>query len=151
MYHDFMENNLSGFIENNVHHLPVRVYYSETDAEGIVYYSRYLDMAEHGRSELLRFLGGHQKEIMEKQKIAFVVKSTHVDYKRPGVMDDLLFVKTTITKCERFTIVFHQEICRDDEILTTLDTKVGSISTETGRPVPMPEEIKGQLLTVANL
>ena len=146
-----MENNLSGYIENHVHYLPVRVYYSDTDAGGIVYHSRYLDMAEHGRTELLRYFGGHQKEILEEQKIAFVVKSIHIDYKRPGLMDDLLHVKTTVAKCERFTIVFHQEICRGDELLTTLDVKVGSISTEIGRPALMPQEIKKELSQVTAL
>jgi acyl-CoA thioester hydrolase len=143
-----MNTNLTGIIENHRHNLAVRVYYSDTDAEGIVYHSRYLDMAEHGRTELLRCLGGHQKEIMEKQKIAFVVKSIDIDYKRPGLMDDLLLVKSAVAKCERFTIVFHQEIYRGEELLTTLNVKVGSISTETGRPFPMPDEIKSELAQV---
>ena len=63
-------------------------------------------------------------------------------------MDDLLQVKTSMSKCERFTLVFHQEICRGDEILAALDVKVGSISRETGRPVPMPENVKDELLKV---
>lgn len=143
-----MNTNTNGTIENHKHHLPVRVYYSDTDAEGIVYHSHYLDMAEHGRTELLRCLGGHQKKMMEENKIAFVVKSIFVDYKKPGLMDDLLVVSTSIAKCERFTIVFRQEIYRDEELLSTLDVKVGSISTETGRPSPMPDEIKDGLSQV---
>ena len=143
-----METITSGYIENHIHHLPVRVYYSETDMGGVVYHSRYLDMAEHGRTELLRCLGGHQKEILEEQNLIFVVKSLFIDYRRPALMDDLLHIKTTVTKCERFTIVFHQEICRNDEILTTLDVKVGSISGENGRPMPMPDLIKAELQEV---
>lgn len=143
-----MENNLSGFIKNHQHHLPVRVYYSDTDMGGVVYHSRYLDMAEHGRTELLRYLGGHQKDILAEQDMIFVVKNLFIDYKRPALMDDLLVVITTVTKCERFTLIFHQEICRGDEILAGLDVKVGSISRVSGRPVPMPELVKSQLLTV---
>lgn len=143
-----MENSLSGYIEGHVHYLPVRVYYSDTDMGGVVYHSRYLDMAEHGRTELLRQLGGHQKELLADLKMIFVVKSLFIDYKRPALMDDLLHVKTTVTKCERFTIVFRQEICRGDEILTTLDVKAGSVSTVTGRPFPMPDLIKTELFEV---
>jgi acyl-CoA thioester hydrolase len=143
-----MENNLSGYIKDHEHYLPVRVYYSDTDMGGVVYHSRYLDMAEHGRTELLRCLGGHQKELLSEQNMIFVVKSLFIDYKRPALMDDLLLVVTTVTKCERFTLVFHQEICRGGEVLATLDVKAGSISGETGRPVPMPEEIKTELHVV---
>jgi len=143
-----MENNLSGYIEDHVHHLPIRVYYSDTDAGGIIYHSRYLDMAEHGRTELLRLLGGHQKEIIDEHQVGFVVKSIHIDYKRPGKLDDLIHVKTTVGKCERVTVVFHQEICRGDEVLSTLNVKVCSVSMETMRPVPMPEEIKKELSQV---
>jgi len=146
-----MENNLSGYIEAHEHHLPLRVYYSDTDMGGVVYHSRYLDMAEHGRTELLRCLGGHQKDLLDEMNMIFVVKSLLIDYKRPALMDDLLHVKTTVTKCERFTIVFHQEICRGDEILSALDVKVGSISRETGRPVPMPDIIKTELMEVQNI
>ncbi len=142
-----MKNNLSGYIEKHAHYLPVRIYYSDTDAGGIVYHSRYLDMTEHGRTEFLRFLGGHQKKILTEQKIGFVVKSIHIDYKRPGVLDDLLHVKTTVSKCERVTLVFHQDVCRGEEILASLDVKVCSVSMETLRPLPIPDEIKKEILT----
>lgn len=143
-----MENTLSGYIEEHKHHLPLRVYYSDTDMGGVVYHSRYIDMAEHGRTELLRCLGGHQKDLVEEQNLIFVVKTLFIDYKKPALMDDLLMVVSTVTKCGRFTLVFHQEICRGEEVLTTLDVKVGSISKVTGRPVPMPDLIKTELLEV---
>ena len=143
-----MENNLSGYIKDHEHHLPVRVYYSDTDMGGVVYHSRYLDMAEHGRTELLRCLGGHQKDLVEEQDMIFVVKSLFIDYKKPALMDDLLLVVTTVTKCERFKLIFHQEICRGEEVLSTLDVKAGSISKESGRPVPMPDMVKTELLEV---
>lgn len=145
-----MENTISGYIENHAHYLPVRVYYSDTDMGGVVYHSRYLDMAEHGRTELLRCLGGHQKDLLSEDKIIFVVKSLFIDYKCPGKMDDFLQVVTTVTKCERFTIVFHQEICRGDEVLASLDVKAGSISGETGRPVPMPDVVKTELFQLSH-
>ncbi len=143
-----MKNDLSGYIKENVHYFPVRVYYSDTDAGGIIYHSRYLDMAEHGRTEMLRSFGGHQKEILEKNKMAFVVKSININYIKPGVLDDLLVVETTVTKCERFTILFFQKIFKGKELLTTLDVKVGSISLESGRPTAMTDDIKKELVTV---
>ncbi len=140
-----MENSLSGTIKDRVHALPVRVYYSDTDAGGVVYHSRYIDMAEHGRSEMLRNLGGNQAETIEKEKIAFVVRSLSVDYNSPAFLDDLLTVETRVTRCEAFTVQFDQRILRGDSCLAQLKVKAGSISLETGRPRPMPKEWKASI------
>jgi acyl-CoA thioester hydrolase len=140
-----MHNILSGIIEDHTHIFPVRVYYSDTDAGGIVYHSRYLDMAEHGRSEMLRSIGGTQSDVIKEQRIGIVVRSLNVDYNRPGFLDDLLRVETRITRCEALTVQFHQKIMRDETCLAELKVKAGSISLENGRPVPMPGEWRNTL------
>ena len=130
----------------NIHRLPVRVYYSDTDTGGVVYHSRYLDMAEHGRTELLRELGGNQRKMISDLKMVFVVRSLKIEYIKPGHLDDLLEVHTSITRCERFTVLFDQKIYRGDEEISALEVKVGSISMESGRPLAMPEQIRESLL-----
>ncbi len=122
------------------HRFPVRVYYSDTDAGGIIYHGRYLDMAEHARTELFRHIGGDQKELKDKSNLVFVVRSLSVDYLKPGYLDDILEVRTTITKREVFSLVFQQDIWRGDEKIAALTVKAASISAESGRPVPMDKE-----------
>lgn len=133
-------------MKGNIHRLPVRVYYSDTDTGGVVYHSRYLDMAEHGRTELLRELGGDQRKLISDMKLVFVVRSLKIDYIKPGYFDDMLEVRTSIDKCERFSVIFKQKIFRGDEEISALEVKVGSISMENGRPVTMPDEIREALL-----
>jgi acyl-CoA thioester hydrolase len=126
------------------------VYYSDTDAGGVVYHSRYLDMAEHARTELVRHFGGEQQALLDENAQAFVVRTLSISYNKPARLDDALTVRTSVRKCEAITMVFDQKICRGEEILAELEVKVGSISVKTGRPVPIPgdwrETIRKELI-----
>ena len=130
----------SGEFKEGAHHFPVRAYYSDTDAGGIIYHGRYLDMAEHARTELFRHVGGDQKELKDRKNLVFVVRSLTIEYLKPGYLDDMLEVKTTITRREVFSLIFKQDICRGDEIIASLLVKAASVSAETGRPTPMDKE-----------
>jgi acyl-CoA thioester hydrolase len=121
----------------------VRVYYSDTDCGGIVYHGRYLDFAEHARTELLRLVAtsandGSQSRLMETENLAFVVKSINIDYAKPGKLDDLLVVETSVIEAKHFSITFLQTVKRQDETLCTLQVKVASINMKTLRPVVLP-------------
>jgi acyl-CoA thioester hydrolase len=118
---------------------PVRVYYSDTDAGGIVYHAKYLDFAEHARTELLRLVSADrpgQAELMERTRIAFVVKSIEVVYHAPALLDDLLTVVTTLEQSKRFSMVFLQRVMRGTQELATLHVKVASLNLDTKRPEP---------------
>ena len=127
-----------------MHRFPVSVYYSDTDCGGIVY-GRYLDFAEHARTELLREvaqsrnLEGSQTLLLKQDNLAFVVKSITVDYQKPAYLDDLLEVRTEIEQQKRFSIIFRQTVYRQEEIICTLLVKVASINTLSLRPVAMPD------------
>ena len=142
-----MKDCLSGYIEDHVHYLPVRVYYSDTDTEGVVYHSRYLDMAEHARSELLRILGGDQRQILREEGIGFVIRSLNIVYNSPSVLGDTLSVQTRLTKCEVFTLIFDQRVFKDQILLCELQVKAGCVSLKTGRPSPMPVDWKQKIET----
>ncbi|MFA6688755.1 MAG: YbgC/FadM family acyl-CoA thioesterase [Sphaerochaetaceae bacterium] len=129
---------------------PVRVYFSDTDAGGIVYHGRYLDFAEHARTELFRKAcslvaerdGDASDEVSQRELLsrdtAFVVKSVSIDYKKPGLLDDLLEVVTEIEDCKRFSMTFLQQVTRDGEVLAELRVRVASISVSTHRPQLIP-------------
>lgn len=119
-----------------------RVYYSDTDCGGIVYHSRYLDFAEHARTEMLRsVLPGMSQSALRDDGLIFVVKSIKIDYKRPAYLDDELTVVTRLGKAERFSAIFIQEIRRGDEVLTALEVKVAAISFKDKRIMMIPEEV----------
>ncbi len=115
---------------------PVRVYYSDTDAEGIVYHARYLDFAEHARTEMLRQVG-IQQSASQKAGTMLVVSSITIDFKRPGHLDDLLTVETEVENAKVFSLVLKQTIKRGDEVLALLSVKVASVSVGTNHPAPL--------------
>src|SRR5690554_369423 len=100
------------------HIFPVRVYYSDTDAGGIVYHARYLDFAEHARTELLRSIA-QDKEDLSLLSLAFVVKSVTVDYNQPAFLDDYLEVHTTVEQAKRFSLTFLQRVLRQGQEIAT--------------------------------
>ena len=133
-----MNNQMSGYMKEHIHHFPVRIYFSDTDAGGIVYHSRYLDMAEHARTEMLRCLGLSHQEVIEEKGTAFVVRRAALDFQKPAVLDDLVEVRTRGVKMSRFTLELVQEIFRQDDLLVKIDLRLAYIDAAAGRPSPLP-------------
>ena len=119
-----------------------RVYYSDTDCGGIVYHAKYLDFAEHARTEMLRqALPDKCQREMRDGGLIFVVKSISIDYKKPGILDDEIVVYTKLEKAERFSAVFSQSIRRGDEDLAVLSVKVASVSFDGKKLTLLPKEV----------
>lgn len=104
-----------------------RIYFSDTDAGGIVYHARYLDFAEHARTELLREV--RSKIALSEQ--LYVVKSLKVVYHSPAYLDDLLVIETTLIQAKRYSLTFLQRVFRGDEELATLEIRVAAIDPES--------------------
>lgn len=114
-----------------------RVYFSDTDAQGIVYHAAYLNFAEHARTELGREL--HTSGLSGGN--AFVVKSISISYEKPGYLDDMLTVETRVKDFGKVTIVFSQTVKRGDEVLADMEVKVACINLETKRPVRIGDDL----------
>lgn len=127
--------------------IPVRVYYEDTDAAGIVYYANYLRFIERGRTEFLRAMGHDQNQLMA-QGVAFAVRSVNAEYLKPARLDDLLEVNTTIGELGRAQLVFLQRIRRGDELLLDARIRIACIDPVRGRPIPIPRPIHSQLATL---
>jgi len=143
-----MNANLSGHIEDHTHYYPLRVYFSDTDAGGVVYHSRYLDMAEHARTECLHLLGINHQDLLAARQTVFVVRSVKAEYIKPASLDQRLVVRTRGKKIGRFTVELIQEVFREDELLAVLDIKLGYISLDGGRPSPLPQDWQDLLRTL---
>ncbi|MDR1423304.1 MAG: tol-pal system-associated acyl-CoA thioesterase [Azoarcus sp.] len=121
--------------------LPVRIYYEDTDAGGVVYYANYLRYCERGRSEWLRELGFSQKELLDSGGPLFVISKVQADYLASGHLDDSLKVITTLHDLHGASVWFKQRIMRDNVILFEAKTKVACVNPLTGRPTPWPEAV----------
>lgn len=118
---------------------PVRIYYEDTDAGGIVYYANYLRLAERTRTEYIRALGCTQSEALEEEKCGFTVRHVEIDYKKPAKLDDELVITCELQEVKGAAAVMHQEVLRGEDILATIEVKVAYINLERLRPVRIPE------------
>ena len=96
----------------NAFRIPVRVYYEDTDAGGVVYYANYLKFLERCRTEWLRAIGHEQGDLLRDPGIAFVVRSVSLEYLKPARLDDALTVSLEVEKITRSQIFFRQHIRR---------------------------------------
>lgn len=119
--------------DGSVHRMPLRVYYEDTDAAGIVYYANYLKFAERGRTEMMRELGFAHSQLAEDIGTLFTVRRCSVDYRAAARLDDALTVETLVREIAGATLLLDQRIRRDDELLVQIDMLVACIGRD-GRP-----------------
>jgi acyl-CoA thioester hydrolase len=121
---------------------PIRIYYEDTDAGGVVYYANYLRFYERARTEWLRAMGVEQDEIRNSAGILFVVRSAEVEYLRPALFNDEVVVSSSLCEVRRASLKFKQEIRRMDmqgELLSTAQFRVASITATALRPAAIPD------------
>ena len=122
-----------------------RVYFSDTDAGGIVYHASYIDWAEHGRTEMLREMvpDKSQSELAEGENgILILVRSIKIEYQKPGYLDDEITVHTSIEEMRRLSCTIRQTVMRSDDVLADLRVSLAFVSAKDKRPALIPEFIK---------
>lgn len=125
--------------------LPVRVYYEDTDAGGVVYYANYLKFCERTRTEWLRALGVAQHALLDEQGLGFVVRSVQADYLAPARLDDALAVSARIASRRRASLVFEHEIRRGGELLFTAQVLVACVDLRRMKPAALPASLHALL------
>jgi acyl-CoA thioester hydrolase len=119
------------------HRFPVRVYWEDTDAGGVVYYANYLKFAERARTELVRARGLDQRELAERDGIWIVVRRATLDYRAPARLGDELSVATRVEETSGARARLAQQVRRGDEILVEIGCELAAIDRQ-GRPVRFP-------------
>jgi acyl-CoA thioester hydrolase len=128
---------------------PVRVYYEDTDAGGIVYYANYLKFFERARTEWLRAAGVGQQLLLDdheagavfvKQKLLANAGSARIDYHTAARLDDEIVLTLAITKFGRASVVFSQQALRGEQLLAAAEVKVGCVDLATLRPRAFPDD-----------
>lgn len=119
---------------------PVRVYYEDTDAGGVVFYANYLKFFERARTEMLRAHGIAQQELFENKGLVFVVRRVHVEYRQSARLDDLLEITSRPRLAGRARLVFEQQARRavDGKILCCAETEIVCVTAQDFRPQPLP-------------
>lgn len=126
------------------HSFPVRVYYEDTDAAGIVYYANYLRFIERARTEWVRALGVDQGRLRAEEGIVFAVRRVEADYLRPARLDDELVVETELVAATRARIVLDQAVSRAGERLFQAQVTLVCM-TDQGTAARLPAEVRRRI------
>jgi acyl-CoA thioester hydrolase len=124
---------------------PIRVYYEDTDAGGIVFYANYLKFFERARTEWLRACGIEQERLAGEMGTVFIVRSTAVDYRAPARLDDMIQVTSHTERIGRASVDFFQEAWRDGTLLATGTIRVGCVDRVALRPAAIPAPVLAAL------
>jgi acyl-CoA thioester hydrolase len=132
---------LDGEIRDGQHHMQVRVFYEDTDAQGFVYHANYLRFMERGRTNFLRLLGTSQRALFDEARpeasgFVFVVRSMKIDFFKPARMDDLLDIVTAPLKVRGASITLDQQCRRGDELLVAAQVRVAFVAGGKAQRIP---------------
>ena len=127
-----------------VYTLPVRVYFQDTDAGGVVYHASYVNFMERARTEWMRGFGFSNAGLMKELGVVFVVRSLKLDYLKPALLDDLLDVSVQLKAIGRSRVTLHQVLTRGEEMLVEAEIHLVSVSLESFKPVSVPEVLREQ-------
>lgn len=128
--------------------LPIRIYYEDTDAGGIVYYANYLKFFERARTEWLRELGFSQHALLE-HGIAFVVRHVDMHYHMPAQFDDEITVYSNLSELKKASMVFTQTVKKEDSVLVSATIQVACVKLAQMKPCAIPKDIYKECLRVA--
>lgn len=124
------------------HALPIRVYYEDTDAGGIVYHSNYFKFAERGRTEMLRDLDMSIQIVLDNHHIMFVMRHAEIEYFAPARLEDMLELRTCLSEIKNSSFIMHQTVLKDGVMLADIHATLVCLDERTFKPVRMPEAMR---------
>ena len=130
-----------GYLDGSAHVYPVRVFYEDTDAGGLVYHANYLKFAERGRTEMLRLLGVNHSEMAKRYGMGFAVRSCQVEFRRAARLDDLLEVRTRLVELRGASIAVEQAVLRGAELIAELVLRIVCLRAQE-RAMRIPDSVR---------
>jgi acyl-CoA thioester hydrolase len=125
---------------------PIRVYYEDTDAGGVVYYANYLKFLERARTEWLRAAGFEQTALLNEHQILFVVREVKIEYLKPALFNDNLQVTIGSALARASAIEIRQRVTRSEELLAEAQVTIVTVNTRSFKPVRIPPVILEKLV-----
>jgi acyl-CoA thioester hydrolase len=130
--------------KHKIFSFPVRVYFQDTDAGGVVYHANYVNFMERARTEWLRTFGYSNAGMMKELGLVFVVRSVKLEYLKPALLDDLLSVTARIKEIGRSRVTLLQTVLRGDELLTEGEVHLVCVTADGFKPVSVPAVLRDQ-------
>lgn len=118
---------------------PIRVYWEDTDAGGVVYHASYVRFLERARTEWLRSLGMGQQDLRESQDLVLVVRAMQLDFHQPARLDDELLASVVVTERRNASLLIEQEITRGGQALVRANVRVACLVASSFRPRALPD------------
>ncbi len=132
-----------GELRGKTFHLPVRVYYEDTDQQAIVFYANYLKFFERGRTEFLRTLGAPPAQIETDLDRLFVVAGVNIRYHQSARLDEILDVQTRVAKLGRVKLLMDQKIYRGEDLIASAELTIAIIDRQ-GKPARLTQELEAR-------
>jgi acyl-CoA thioester hydrolase len=126
-------------------HFPVRVYYEDTDAAGVVYYANYLKFMERARTEWLSSLGWDLAAVEREHGVVFVVHRVEIDFRGPAKLSDRLDVTLALVELGRARLVADQAVLRGPETLTQARVTLACLGSSNWRPARIPAPVSARM------
>ncbi len=123
-----------------------RIYWEDTDSQGVVYYANYLKFAERARTDFLRNLGLVQSELKLKEELFFVVRKCEIEYCLSAKIDDLIEVSAEVVEIGNSSLKMRQICTKDEKELTKIEVQIVCIDCVSMRPKKIPQFIKELLM-----
>ncbi|MDH5344295.1 MAG: YbgC/FadM family acyl-CoA thioesterase [Gammaproteobacteria bacterium] len=123
---------------------PIRVYYEDTDLQGVVYYANYFRYMERARTEWLRSLGVEQDRLLSEERKFFVVVDTYAEFLKPALFNEMLVATARLAELARASFLIEQNIYResvDGDLLCRGRVKAAYVDADTRRPLRVPASI----------
>jgi acyl-CoA thioester hydrolase len=134
-----------GSFRGHTHVLPVRIYFEDTDFSGVVYHANYLRYLERGRSDCLRLMGIHHRDLWEREEpVAFTIQRMEIDFRIPAVIDDVLEVHTRYAHLSGARLNAEQSIWRGQDEIVRAHVFAGCINHQ-GRARRIPQDVRAIL------
>jgi len=122
--------------------IPVRVYYQDTDAGGVVFHAQYLAFMERARTELLDALGLDLAHLADARRVLYLVYDLKARYHAPARLNDRLSVSAEVVKMGRASLVFRHRVERGAELLVEAEVTLATVDRDRMRPARVPEELQ---------
>jgi acyl-CoA thioester hydrolase len=136
-----MQTSTARIMSNEGFVWPIRIYYEDTDAAGIVFYANYLKFFERARTEWLCHAGIDQRRLTAATGTVFVVRTTSVDYLAPARLGDELKIFSRIERFGRASVDFEQRAFREETVIATGTIRVVCVTLADMRPAPVSPEV----------
>ena len=125
----------------------IKIYYEDTDAGGVVYYSNYLKFLERARTEMLETIGLSNNKLLEEYKTLIIVKTCNIEYVTPARLEDKIQIYSSIETINKASFDVIQNIKKDDNLIVKAKLKLVTVNQE-GRPIKIPSILEKNLLNI---